>query len=203
MMVHNVVFDIGNVLVRWAPQDVVGNFFQDEESLPDLTLKIFKSPLWYDLNLGKLTEKEAIKLYSQQLHIPEGKLEELMGAIKESLVPLEGSFELLDELYARGVPLYSITDNVHEIMAYLRKRYDFIKKFSGVVVSAELGVLKPSPMIYEHLINQYRLIPQETVFIDDLLKNVEGARNLGLHGIQFSDATQCREELKRLGIPIG
>lgn len=200
MKIKNVVFDVGNVLVRWVPQDVVSALFPQEKSPQDLTAKIFKSPLWYDLNLGKLTEKEALKMYSQQLAIPELKIEELMIAIKESLVPLEGSFELLDELYAKGIPLYSITDNVNEIVAFLKARYNFFNKFLGVVISSELGVLKPSPLIYKHLIDSYHLIPEETVFIDDLLRNVQGAQDVGFHGIHFTNAAQCRQELRKFSI---
>lgn len=200
MQIKNVVFDIGNVLVRWVPHDVVSAFFPQEKSPQDLTLRLFKSPLWYDLNLGKLTEKEALKLYSQQLAIPESKLYELMVAIKESLTPIEGSFELLEELYAKRIPLYSITDNVNEIVAFLRNRYNFFDKFSGIVISSEVGVLKPSPLIYKHLINSHHIVAEESVFIDDVLRNVEGAQDVGFHGIHFTDAAQCREELKKLSI---
>ncbi len=200
MKIKNVVFDIGNVLLRWVPQEVIQNFFPEEKSPAEMVLKIFKSPVWLDLNRGKLTEKEAIRIYSQQLAISVARLDELMGAIKESIVPVEGSLELLDDLYEQGVPLYSITDNVKEIMKFLKNRYDFFHKFSGMIVSAEIGVLKPSPLIYQRLIDSYRLIPQETVFIDDLLQNAQGARDAGLQGIHFTDAAQCRAELRRLGV---
>ena len=194
------MFDIGNVLVRWAPHDVVSAFFPQEKSPQDLTLRLFKSPLWYELNSGKLTEKEALKLYSQQLAIPEPKLHELMVAVKESLTPIEGSFELLEELYAKGIPLYSITDNVNEIVAFLKDRYNFFDKFSGIVISSEVGVLKPSPLIYKHLINSHHIVARESVFIDDVLRNVQGAQDVGFHGIHFTNAAQCREELRKLSI---
>lgn len=202
MKVNNIVFDIGNVLLRWSPVDIVQNFFPDEQSAQELTLKLFKSPEWFDLNLGKLTEKEVIQIYSQELGLSEAKLEELLDAVKESLRPVEGSLELLDELYGQKYPLYSITDNVHEIMHYLKVRYDFFHKFSGIVVSAEIGVLKPSPLIYKRLLDSHHLVPEETVFIDDIAKNVQGAIDVGLHGIHFIDAAQCRSELRRLGIPV-
>lgn len=202
MTVNNIVFDIGNVLIRWAPLDIIQNYFGEEGISQDLTLKIFKSPVWFDLNLGKLTEKEAIQIYSQQLDLPQAKLEGLMGAVRESLKPVDGSLELLDELYGKKVPLYSITDNVIEIVQFLRSRYDFFHKFSGIVVSAEIGVLKPSPLIYNRLIESHHLIPEETVFIDDLAKNVQGAIDVGLQGIHFTDAAQCRLDLRKLGVPV-
>ena len=200
MTIQNVVFDIGNVLLRWEPQEIVQAHFSDEPFPQELTAKIFKSPIWYDLNLGKLTEKEAIQLYSQQLAIPVAKLEMLMADIKESLTPIDGSLEFLDELHAQGTPLYSITDNVKEIMKFLKAQYSFFHKFSGIAVSAEIGVLKPSALIYQHLIDSYHLIPQETVFIDDLAKNVQGAQDIGLQGIHFTNAAHCRMELQRLGV---
>lgn len=202
MAVKNIVFDVGNVLLRWSPHDIVVNFFEGEKSPQELTLKLFKSPVWFDLNLGKLTVEETIEIYSQQLGIPKARLEDLMVAVMESLVPLEGSVELLDELHKQGIPLYSITDNVVEIMKFLRNRYDFFDKFSGVVVSGELGILKPSPLIYKHLLDSHLLDPKETVFIDDLEKNVKGAQELGLHGIQFTHADQCRSELRALGVLV-
>jgi len=202
MTVKNIVFDVGNVLLRWSPQDIVLNFFPNEKSPQELTLKLFKSPVWYDLNLGKLTVEETIQIYNQQLGIPKAELEDLMVAVMESLIPLDGSLELLDELYRQGMPLYSITDNVVEIMKFLKNRYDFFSKFSGIVVSAEIGVLKPSPLIYKRLIDSHLLDPKETVFIDDLEKNVKGAQEIGLHGIHFTHADQCRLELRELGVLV-
>lgn len=159
MPVKNIVFDVGNVLIKWSPQDIVRNFFKQEPSSDELTLKLFKSSVWFDLNLGKLTEKEAIQIYKKQLGIPQETLENLMLAVRESLVPLEGSIELLEELYTQGFPLYSITDNVIEIVSFLKARYDFFQKFSGIVVSGEIGALKPSPLPYETLIKSYSLVP--------------------------------------------
>lgn len=202
MQVNNVIFDIGNVLVRWSPLDVVKNFFPDDDSHQELTLKLFKSPVWFDLNLGKLTENEAIEIYSQQFNLPKAQFDELMMAVKQSLVPLEGSIELLEELHRKNVHLYSITDNIKEIMHYLKSRYDFLNKFKGIVVSAEVGVLKPSPVIYQQLIDNHDLKPAESVFIDDLEKNVQGAKDVGLHAIQFTNAERCRQDLRALGLDV-
>jgi len=202
MGIKNVVFDIGNVLLRYAPEEVVRLAFPQELFPEDLTKSIFKSQIWYDLNLGKITEKQAIRQYHRKLSIPVVKLEELMSAVKESLLPLEGSLELLDELYRKEITLYSITDNVKEIIKYLKGKYTFFNVFSGMSISAEIGVLKPAAKIYNHLIENYNLDPQETVFLDDLKANVEGAESIGMKGIHFNNAAQARKELQALGIEI-
>jgi putative hydrolase of the HAD superfamily len=198
-MLKNIVFDIGNVLVRWSPNDIVATVFNNEADLTELAQKFFKSPIFYDLNLGKVTEEEAIQLYSQELDFPPYIVKDVFKVGKESLTPLEGSFELLEDAYQAGIPLYSITDNVREIVKHLKEQYSFFDKFKGVVISAEVGILKPSARIFHHLIDTYDLIPEETVFIDDMQANVEGAQKIGMKGIQFTDAVSCRQELINLG----
>jgi putative hydrolase of the HAD superfamily len=203
MSIKNIVFDIGNVLLCWDPPAIITQTFPEEtqpEKLATLTQLIFKSPIWYDLNLGKLTEGEAITQYRQQANIAVDKLTVLMDNIKTSLLPISGSFELLEKLHTAGFSLFALTDNVKEIVAFLRKKYSFWERFQGVVVSAEVGCLKPSPEIYNHLLETYHLVAEQTVFIDDLSANVGGALALNIHGIQFKNIDQCIADLRNLSI---
>lgn len=199
-MIKNIVFDIGNVLVKWDPFSVVKNFFPHAADPGQLTTQLFKSEEWFAINRGEISEAELITKYHQTFNIDLTTLNFLMEAIKESLTPLPGSFELLENLYKAPYPLYALTDNTYEIMNYLRKKYDFWTKFKGVVMSAEVGYLKPSPQIYRHLLDTYHLIPQETLFMDDYLPNVEGARAVDMHAILFTDAQQCIKQLSQLDI---
>ena len=196
---ENIVFDLGNVLVKWSPEDILATVFPDNPHTKDLAQKFFKTPIFYDLNLGKITEQEAACLYSHQLDLPIYIVENVLKTAKESLIPVEGSFELLEDAYNAGIPLYSITDNVHEFMQHLKEQYTFLDKFQGIIVSAEIGVLKPSEKIYRCLLDLYNLNAEETVFIDDLKKNVEGAEKVGMKGIQFTNAITCRQKLIELG----
>lgn len=199
-MIKNIVFDIGNVLVKWAPQTVVAKVFPERPDVGSLTQQIFKSPAWMDINKGKMSEKELVLHYHLELGIPVSKLNDVMEEAKQSLTPIEGSFELLDALYAKGFSLYSITDNVREIIHFEKQRYTFFDKFLGMAISADIGVLKPNEEIYRYLLDTYTLQPEECVFIDDLLLNVDGAKKVGMHGIQFITAELCREELNKLGV---
>jgi putative hydrolase of the HAD superfamily len=164
--------------------------------------QLFKSQIWYDLNLGFISEADAIQRYQSNLGIEQERLRQLMWKVKESLIPIEGSFELLEKLYRASVPLYALTDNTHEIMAYLKMKYDFWRMFQGVVVSAEVGYLKPSKFIYDHLINTYQLIPSETLFIDDHPPNVEGAKAVNMQAIVFENAEKCEYDLQEFRILI-
>jgi len=200
MMIKNIVFDIGNVLIKWDPATVVQQVFSEHPHPAMLLQQMFKSPAWYDLNLGKISEADLIEIYHKTLNIEREQLYVLLEALKESMVPIENSFELLTRVYQLHYPLYVISDNVREIVAYLKTRYDFWHQFQGIVISAEVGHLKPAPEIYHHLLTTYQLKPDETLFIDDIMKNVEGAKLMGMQGIEFKNVAQCRDEMQKLNI---
>ena len=200
MAFKNIVFDVGNVLVRWDPQFIVNQVFPKDDEPTKLMLKIFKHQTWYDLNLGTITEREAINRYHQQLGIDVLRLEHLLHTVKESLVLVPGSVELLQRLHDKPFNLYALTDNTVEIMAYLKNKYRFWPLFKGIVVSAEIGYLKPSKEIYHYLLDHHQLKAHETIFIDDMAHNVEGAKALGIEAIQFTHIEQCIEALRELKI---
>ncbi len=201
MVIKNIVFDVGNVLVRYDPDFIVSCAFPAHEDPKTLVNGIFKHQTWYELNLGHITESDALKEYHSRLGIPLDQLESMAQIIKESLVPIPGGIELLKQLHAT-YPLYALTDNTHEIMAYLQQRYDFWPLFKGVVVSASLGHLKPSKEIFDYLLNTYELVADETLFLDDIARNVEGARKVGIQAIQFETTDQAIHEMKQMGILV-
>lgn len=195
--IKNIIFDVGNVLVKWQPQNVI------QRVLPETDPKKFFDeirPIWLDLNLGKLTEAQAINILHKQLNLPEKQLGQLLLGLKVHQTPIAGSIALLKKLKLAKYNLYAITDNIKEIIAFHHNNSDFLRFFIDVIVSADLGILKPSPDIYLHLLNKYHLNPTKTVFIDDVPQNIEGAKKVGMHGILFTNTKACETELIRLGI---
>jgi putative hydrolase of the HAD superfamily len=88
------------------------------------------------------------------------------------------------------------------VYTHLRQRHAFWDAFSGIVISGEVQMMKPEPEVFLHLLATFNLRPEESVFIDDVLANIESARQVGLHTIWFKDAAQCGRELERLGVAI-
>jgi HAD superfamily hydrolase (TIGR01509 family) len=76
------------------------------------------------------------------------------------------------------------------------KRHAFFAHFRQLVISGKLLLLKPEPAIYRHLVETTGIVPAESVFIDDLARNVVAARESGLHAIQFTSPQACRSELR-------
>ena len=70
----------------------------------------------------------------------------------------------------------------------------------GGILSYKVGLIKPDEAVYRRLIELYRLVPDECVFLDDVAENVDAAEAIGIHGIHFINENQAREELKKLGV---
>jgi putative hydrolase of the HAD superfamily len=193
--VRNVVFDFGGVLVRWQPEAVIAAFYADEPSRALVRDAVIRHPDWIDMDRGSLSESAAVERFAARMGRPAAELRALMQHIKDSLTPLPDSIALLDELAQRGVPLYGLSNMSAPIFALLKSRHAHWDRFRGIVVSGEVGLVKPDPEIFHHLTQRYGLVPAETVFIDDHLPNIESARRLGFNTIHFVDAEQCRREL--------
>ena len=198
--IKNVIFDIGNVLVRWSPADIIKLTFGDSADTEKLINQIFQHKLWLDFNRGDFSEAETKLEYQRQLGLDASTVESLFANLRKSLTLVLGTAELLKDVKKAGYKTYALTDNVVEIVQYLQERYTFWEDFLGAIVSAEVRCLKPEAEIYNHLLNTYNLKAEESVFIDDVLANVDGAKKLGFSAIHFKNSTQCIEELKQLGL---
>jgi putative hydrolase of the HAD superfamily len=198
--IRNIVFDIGNVIVRWDPGLICAWTFGETAATADLALSIFADPLWYQLNRGEITEGQAKFAYCDRLGRSPSDLDRLFLDIKRSQDLIPGTVDLMERLVRVGYRLFALSDNVRENVLHLRERYDFWKHFEGVVISAELGFLKPDLRIYEHLLQSFDLKPSETIFLDDVLGNVEGARAAKMHAIQFVDVERAEADLASFGV---
>lgn len=196
----NVVFDIGNVIVRWDPPLITARAFGAPRASDDLVRSIFGGDIWFRLNRGEISEAEAKQAYCARLGFSEDEAETLFFHIKDSLDLMEDTTCVMARLDKAGYRMFALSDNVREIVAHLQAKYDFWRYFEGAVISAELGALKPSPEIFAYLLNEYELVPEETVFLDDMQHNVDGAAAMGLRALRFSNAARAEQDLKGLGL---
>ena len=112
----------------------------------------------------------------------------------------EGTVAILTELKDQGTPLYALTNWSAETFPHAQSRFGFLEWFRAIVVSGDIGLIKPDADIYELLLATQGLTAAETVFIDDKGENVEAARALGFHGIRFTEPESLRTALGELGV---
>jgi putative hydrolase of the HAD superfamily len=200
--IRNIVFDIGNVVVRWNPALISERTFGAERGTADYAARLFGAPIWKAINLGQLSEMEAKLAYGRDHGLTVEEADALFFHVKDSQELVPGTTDLMVQLADRGYRLFALTDNVHEIVAHLKGRYDFWDYFEGAAVSAELGVLKPSAAIYQYLLDTYGLVAEETLFLDDVPANAQGARDIGMHALVFTATDQAISDMRELGIAV-
>ena len=203
MAIKNVVFDVGNVLVPWDPAGIEARALgrarvEAEGFVPPLR----GNPVWIAVNRGELSLEEAKARYVAEQGFAAGDIDALWEALFAAFPLITDTRAMMDELKEAGYRLFAITDNVHEVVAHLKQEYDFFDLFEAAAVSAELGVLKPDPRIYRWLLDAGGIEASESVFLDDVQRNVDGAKAVGMEARLFTTATTAREDLRALGVAI-
>jgi len=96
------------------------------------------------------------------------------------------------------VPMYILSNMHKHSWKHLVETHDFFSLMKGVVVSCDIGMAKPDHAIYHHLCERFSLLPEECIFIDDMLENIEAARACGWGGEQLTDITNGEVLLDKL-----
>jgi 2-haloacid dehalogenase len=201
--IDTVIFDLGNVLINWDPRHLYRKLFgEDVEGMEYFLANVCHSHWNERQDAGRPWEegiKEAVGLYPEHewlIRAYRERWEEMLGgAISESVAVLE-------ELRKRGTRLFALTNWSHETFPVARQRYEFLAWFQGILVSGEERLIKPDPAIFRLLISRFDIDAARAVFIDDNIRNVEGARQVGLHALHFTDPANMRLELRALGLPV-
>jgi putative hydrolase of the HAD superfamily len=196
MAIKNVVFDAGGVLLKWDPPAVIARLYPDPELQAVVRQQIFEHQDWLEFDRGTYDEAAAAEHFARLSGRSVAETRTLIRATREALEPIEGTIDLVEELVAAGVHLYLLSNMPVSTIEYLLGRYPFFGHFKQLVISGAILLVKPEPAIYKHLVEKTGIVPAESVFIDDLLKNVIAARECGLHAIQFRDPQSCRTELR-------
>jgi 2-haloacid dehalogenase len=183
-----VVFDVGNVLIHWDPRRLYRQLFDDPAKVEWFLTHVCHSAGNLELDRGRaygeaIAEQIAMfPEYAAEIRAYDERWDEMVaGAI-------EGSVSSLERLRAAGVPLYAITNFSRAKFDHATKRFPFLLKFHGIIVSADEGLVKPDPAIFELFLERFGLSAPDCLFIDDSAANVESARKLGMAAHHFRDA---------------
>jgi HAD superfamily hydrolase (TIGR01509 family) len=196
MNVRNVVFDVGGVLLEWNPASTIAELYPDQATQAVIRQQMFDHADWHEFDRGTLSFEAAIQHFAKQTGRSPDETRALIIATRKSLRPIAGTVQLVEKLAAAGVHLYLLSNMPVSTFEYLVQHHKFFAHFKRLVISGAILLVKPEPAIYKHLVEQTGIVPAESVFIDDLLKNVIAAQECGFHAIQFADPATCREQLR-------
>lgn len=195
MTIHAILWDIGGVLERTedlTPRQKVAERLGME--IPDLIHLFFGQTDNFRVQLGEITPEGHWENVRRKLDLSES---ELITVRKEFFAGDRLDMDLVD--YIRELKHEYCTAVVSNYMSGLRDRimneWDISDAFHYLIISAEVGMMKPQPEIYQFALETLGFAPEETVFIDDFIENIEGARAVGIQGILFTSPEQVRTEL--------
>ncbi len=196
-MIKAIVFDLGGVLftngTRLFAQYISTKHKKDQKEVYEL---LNYSDFGNAYREGKISEDEFYSSLKRELAMDDD-INELKQKWFDVYQVIEGTRKIIEEL-RKKYNVYFFSDNVKERVEYAHQRYGFLDWFDGGVFSHEVGFRKPHPKIYEIVIEQIGLKPEEIVFIDDKEINLPPAQKLGMKTILYKNPDQLRGELKKM-----
>lgn len=196
-----IVFDFGGVIAK-TDKEEVSDFIANSLNISQPEAMHSLRQLKEHTDQG-LPEANFWKVYAQSINkkLPMNWLEQLNIARFQALKEIPGMVDVVKELQKQGF-LTPLLSNVRKSQAEVKRRLGYYELFSPLLLSCETGVKKPDPQAYCLLLDQLQLLPEEVLFIDNKLTNVEMAQTLGMEAIQFIHTQQIIEELKQRGIRV-
>lgn len=196
----NVIFDFGNVLIRWRPYNALGHIFDSEADMQacfdeigffDWNAEQDRGRSWSDALLWAEQERP------DHAHVFRAYAEGLDAAHDEK-VP--GTTELVERLDARGVALFGLTNAALASFEAVRRTAPVIDRMRDVVISSQEGMIKPDADIFRLCLDRNGLTASETLFVDDSEANCRGAEVVGLVAHYFRSAEALERDLTKLGL---
>jgi HAD superfamily hydrolase (TIGR01509 family) len=194
-----VVFDIGNVLLRWNPRNLYRKVFDDEERMERFLTTalhmdfVSHTDLTEDFAGALETRAESFPEFIEELRMFRERWIETLGG------PIEENVALLRRLRTSGKPVYALSNFARETFALAERDNDFLGDFDHRVISGHVGVVKPDRRIYEILFERVGRRPSELLFVDDSIANVRAAEGLGMSAIHFRPGVNLESEFVARG----
>ncbi|MDD3138192.1 MAG: HAD family phosphatase [Lachnospiraceae bacterium] len=198
--IKNVVFDIGRVLIDYRWEDYLSELHFPYDIEKRLGKVIFQSKIWSERDRGLYTEEEYIQQFIQSAPELEKEILRVLSTINQAMKPFSFATEWIRSIKMQGLKVYLLSNYPKNMFEDALQNYEFFQYVDGMVISYEAHQIKPEPEIYNTLIERYHLIPEETIFLDDVKKNTNQAEGLGFHTICVTSHQAAVDGLKKYGI---
>jgi 2-haloacid dehalogenase len=196
-----IIFDFGNVLLEWNPRYVYQRYFpNDPEGMEDFLEEVDFMNWNAQQDKGR-TFAEGVALLSEKFPHHAELIQAYHDNWKDSIgTSYTGTVKLLKEMKQAGYPVYGLSNWSAETFPYARQKYDFFELLDDMVISGQVGHIKPDPEIFHILLEKIGRPAQECLFIDDSPTNIDQAKKMGFQTIHFQSSEQLEIVLRELNL---
>ncbi len=199
--IQAVIFDFGNVLLEWDPRHVYRRYFPNDEAAMEKFLHEVHFMEWNAQQDKGRSFADGVAELSGQFPQYASLIQAYHENWKDSIGNhLEGTVTIMKELKQAGYRLYGLSNWSAETFPLMRDKFEFFNLLDDIVISGEVGMIKPEPEIFEHMLERIGLPASACLFIDDAPANVEQAQRMGINTIHFQSSAQLQSELHKLGV---
>ena len=199
--IQAIIFDFGNVLLEWNPRHVYERFFPDDPDAMELFLEEVDFVNWNLQQDKGRSFAEGVAILSQQYPHRADLIQAYQDHWVDSVgASIAGTVSILKRLKAAGYQLYGLSNWSAETFPYARKKYDFLGLLDDIVISGEVGHVKPDPEIFQIMLEKIGRAARECLFIDDSLTNIRQAQKMGFATIHFQSPEHLESNLRELKV---
>lgn len=195
-----VLWDVGNVIVRWNPRTLYEEFFEEPAECDRFLSHVCTMDWHIRHDLGVTFAENRIPLlerfpeYSEAIHAWESRWWDMFSG------PIAETEAAIEALHERGVRQYGVTNMADETFEGTIAMSPAFRRLEDYVVSGRHQVIKPNPAFYQLACERFGLEPQDVLFVDDNLLNIEAARVFGFDVHHFTDPAALRPALEARGL---
>ena len=205
-MIRNIIFDLGNVIINYNQEQIINNFTKKKEEIKYIYDEIFHAPEWELMDLGNITNDEAIEVINKRNEFKYQKLTEnfLHEWYKKQEINRD-IVEIAKKLKRNGYKLFVLSNMANLTYEYFKKD-EFFSLCTGIIISAHEHLIKPDEKVFRLLLDKYKLNAEECLFIDDdpSEQNYKTANKIGIQGRRIipNQAEDVRKLLLEFNIEI-
>lgn len=184
-MIKNIILDMGNVLLEYNPKKILDAVCATQEGKDIILKELFHGEEWILGDKGEIINSQRFDGAAQRVPVKYHKeLRTCVDTWTDYMLPIPGARDFCLWAKGQGYHLFVLSNACGKFHDYFPKQYP-PEWFDGVVVSSDIHMIKPDAGIYQYILEKYHLIAQESLFVDDMEYNVEGAKAVGLHAEVF------------------
>ena len=180
-----IFFDFFGVISSEVSPIWFKRYFSDEEAM------IIKDEIMSKGDKGELKEEEVYELIAQRMNMTPKKIYDDF----QSLIFINNELVNYIKELKKEYKIYLLSNAMDTFLKRILSQHNLYELFDKIYISSEMKLIKPNIEFFNYVLNDNNIDPNNAIFIDDNIKNVEGAKKAGIDAILFTNTTDLKEKL--------